>query len=90
VGCLQQRDQRGQVLRPKQRSTSGYDDERISNDDVGPLRWDRLQVTVIILEVDAVLVPRLATHEKEEPSTMQWMERVSDPNPLLTVDVICS
>jgi hypothetical protein len=86
---LQQRDDRGQVVGPKQRSTSGYDDERISNDDVGPLRGDGLEVATIVLEIHAVLVPSLAAGEKNEPSTVQWMERVGDLNPSLTVAITC-
>jgi hypothetical protein len=85
-----QPDDLGQIVGTKQRSTSGYDDERIRNDDVGPLRRDGLELATVVFEVDPVLVPRLAAREKNEPLAMQRMERVGDLNPSPIVAITCS
>jgi hypothetical protein len=90
VCCPKQHHDLGQIVGPKTRSTSGYDDERIATNDVGPLRRDGLEVATLILEIDTVLAPRLAAREKNEPLAMQRMERVGDLNPSLIVAIMCS
>ena len=55
-----QPDDLEQIVQPEEGTTSGYDDERIRRNDVGPLRGDGLEVAIVVLEVHAVLIPGLA------------------------------
>jgi hypothetical protein len=52
--------------------------DRIVRDEVGPLPRQSRQVSSVILEVDAVLTPRLAALDEWEDAAMERMERMRD------------
>jgi hypothetical protein len=87
---LHQRDDLHQIVGSEERSTRGYDDERIVGNDVRPLCRNGLEAATAVREVHPIFVPTLAAIEEDEPLTVQRMKRVRDLHPPLIVVITCS
>jgi hypothetical protein len=53
-------------------------DGGIVGPNVGPLLWQTRKLARVVIEVDAVLAPRLSTIDQTKRTPMQRMERMRD------------
>jgi hypothetical protein len=60
------------------RPASANDHGRIVGDEIGPLTREPRQLSGVIVKIDAVLTPRLATFDDLETAPTQWMEGMRD------------
>jgi hypothetical protein len=51
---------------------------RIVGNDIGPREWKPGELSRVVVEVDAVLAPRLTAIDELKRPAMQWMEGMGD------------
>ena len=61
------------------------DDSGIVGLNVGPLHRQASELARLVVEVDAVLAPRLPAIDQTKRTSMQWMEGVRDPKGLCDI-----
>ena len=52
---------------------------------IGPSRWQREQLPVLVVQVDPVLAPVLPACNELEVAAMQLVERVGHPDPAVSI-----
>ena len=76
-----------QISDPERATARGYRHERISVGSVGPIRWQRAQLTPLVVVTNAVLTPVTAAGHELQLPTAQRMERMGHPNdPLIALN----
>ncbi len=81
---LGQLQQRGDMKRAAPRRDKN---EQVHRHNIGPLRRQRDQLALLVIEIDAIPPPVALTLDELELLTGQRMERVRDPHPR-TIDQI--
>jgi hypothetical protein len=67
-----------QIGYSKQGPTGSHNDERVYLSNIGPIRWNGLQSTILVVEPHPVFAPVLAVADHFELLLKQWMVRMND------------
>ena len=83
-----QRGELEQVREPKMRAPRTHDHRGIFRDQAGPLRRDRPQLLLRVVEVDPVLTPVVAPCDYAKLASRLGVERMSDPETFCRIGLI--
>ena len=70
------------------RASRTHDYDGIFGDQAGPLRWDRPQLLLRVVEVDPVLTPVVAPCDYAKLASCVGVERMSDPETFCRIGLI--